>query len=132
LLLYYWEQVLTLGRKELSRMNTTLCALSLATLLAAGSVTPAAAHPLPHGAAAGRGIPEATMTPPYAQDRFVIAIIRGIDHQRGLLELDSELGLMQARVDPGDIKDLHVGDKLLVRVVAEDPAPPLLPDPTTT
>jgi hypothetical protein len=48
-----------------------------------------------------------------------MAIIYKIDHQQGLMELDSELGILQAHALPSEIKDLHVGEKVLVQVAAE-------------
>jgi hypothetical protein len=48
-----------------------------------------------------------------------MVIIYKIDHQQGVVELDSELGILQAHAAPSEIKDLHVGEKVLVQVVAE-------------
>jgi hypothetical protein len=44
----------------------------------------------------------------------VDAIIRDIDHEQGLLTLDSEIGIMQVRLTPQEARNFHVGEKLQV------------------
>ena len=55
-----------------------------------------------------------------SQQDFVDAIIRDINHRQGLLTLDSDIGVMQVRLVPEETLDLHVGDKLQVRVLSAD------------
>lgn len=54
------------------------------------------------------------------QKDFVNAIIQDINHVQGLLTLDTEIGVMQVRLAPEETLDLHVGDKLQVRVLSAD------------
>jgi hypothetical protein len=55
------------------------------------------------------------------------ATIRKIDYQKGLLDLDTEVGLFQISVSPLEIQDLKVGDEILVYVIEEDEASSLTP-----
>jgi hypothetical protein len=99
----------------------TLCAFSFTVLLAIGSGTVShagqerlsptwgCACPLERSAAASRP----------GEDKLLMVIIYKIDHQQGVMELDSELGILQAHALPIEIKDLHVGEKVLVQVTAE-------------
>jgi len=54
------------------------------------------------------------------QQDFVDAIIRGINHVQGLLNLETEIGVMQIWMAPEKTLALHVGDKLQVRVLSAD------------
>src|SRR5262245_42389192 len=54
------------------------------------------------------------------QQDFVEATIRHINHAQGLLTLESEIGVMQVQLRPEETLDLHVGDKLQVRVLSAD------------
>jgi hypothetical protein len=58
------------------------------------------------------------------REKLIMAIISTIDHQRGVVELDSELGMLQAHAPPVELKGLHVGDKLLVQVAEGEPPHP--------
>ena len=60
------------------------------------------------------------MVPPQAPNDFVVAVIRSIDSQQGMVELDSEIGFMQVQLPREELRDLHVGDKILVRVLSAD------------
>jgi hypothetical protein len=51
---------------------------------------------------------------------FVVAVVRSIDSQQGIVELDSEIGFMQVQLPREELQDLHVGDKILVRVLSAD------------
>jgi hypothetical protein len=55
------------------------------------------------------------------------ATIRTIDYQKGLLDLDTEVGLFQVSVSPQEIQDLKVGDEILVYVIEEDEPSSLTP-----
>jgi len=55
--------------------------------------------------------------PPQPQNDFVNGVIRGIDRQLGLVDLDTEIGKMQIQLAPEDLQSLHVGDTIQVRVL---------------
>ena len=54
------------------------------------------------------------------QKDFVEATIRDINHVQGRLTLETEIGVMEVRLAPEETLDLHVGDKLQVRVLSAD------------
>jgi hypothetical protein len=110
-----------------------LISLSLATLLAIGSTAPASAGQLlQHGSLGGPCELEAGVASPPVQGEVIVAIIHDIDHQQGLLELDTEFGLLQIQAAPEEIQGLRIGDKLLVQIVGEGPTHQLLRDPIIT
>jgi len=54
------------------------------------------------------------------QKDFVDATVRDINHTRGVITLDTAIGVMQVRLAPEETLDLHIGDKLKVRVLSAD------------
>jgi len=54
------------------------------------------------------------------QEDFVDAIIRDINHVQGLLTLETAIGVMQIRLAPEEMLNLHTGAKLQVRVLSAD------------
>jgi len=86
---------------------------ALATLLTLGhraslfAQQPNLYRPLSH-----RQLPQSQKVSP--PKNVVDAIIRDIDHEQGLLILDSEIGIMQVRLTPQETRNFHVGDKLQV------------------
>jgi len=96
-----------------------LSVFALATLLTLGSGTSLIAqqpklHRLtPHGQ-----LPQSQKMAP--QKDFVDAIIREINRAQGLLTLETEIGIMQVQLAPEETRDLHVGDKLRVRLLSTE------------
>ena len=63
----------------------------------------------------------AVPSPKPEREQLIMAIVSTIDHRRGVVELDSELGMLQAHAPSVELKGLHVGDKLLVQVAEGEP-----------
>jgi len=104
-------------------MNTLL-SLSLVTLLAVGSAALLFAQRPP-----AQDTPESACTqntdvaaPQAHEGRATVATIIQVDHQRGLLNLETELGRVLTLAAPEDIQDLQEGDQIVVCLVEEDPA----------
>jgi hypothetical protein len=57
-----------------------------------------------------------------------VATVIQVNHQQGLLHLDTEGGRLLTFATPEDIKDLQEGDQLTVCVADADPAETLLHD----
>jgi len=94
---------------------------ALATLVALGSSTPLFAQSSkPYRKPVHSYQSQPQKVPSQAPTDFVVAVIRSIDSQQGLVELDSEIGFMQVRMAREELQDLHVGDKILVRVLSAD------------
>ena len=110
-------------------MNTLL-SLSLATLLAVGSAALLFAQQPP-----AQDTPESTCTQntdaaaPHAHEgRTTVATIIQVDHQHGILNLETEMGRVLAFAAPEDIQDFQEGDPVVVCLVEEDPSQDLLQD----
>jgi len=104
-------------------MNTLL-SLSLVTLLAVGSAALLFAQQPP-----AQDTPESACTqntdvaaPQAHEGRATVATIIQVDHQHGLLNLETEIGRVLTLAAPEDIQDLQEGDQIVVCLVEEDPA----------
>ena len=86
---------------------------AIATLFTLGNgASLFAQQPKLHRQLSPRQLPQSqTATPP---KNVVDATIRAINHEQGLLTLDSEIGIMQVRLTPQETRNFHVGDKLQV------------------
>ena len=110
-------------------MNTLL-SWSLAILLAVGSAAPLFAQPTsapdtPENACQQ----DIEVAAPYAPaGRTIVATIIQVDHQQGILTLETEMGRVLAFAAPEDIQDFQEGDPVVVCLVEEDPSQDLLQD----
>ena len=92
---------------------------ALATLLTLGSgASVSAQQPKFHRHLSHSHLPQSQKATP--QQEFVDATIRDINYVEGLLTLDTDIGVMQVQLPPEETLDLHVGDKLQVRVLSAD------------
>jgi hypothetical protein len=102
-------------------MKKTLTVLTLGLWLALGTVRPAGAQPtLPQGSVdhpcnQPAGGAESGDTAGHA----VMATIKGVDRQRGLLELETEDGRAVIASTPADTQSLHEGEEMLVCLEGE-------------
>lgn len=94
-------------------------ALTTLLLLGSGSLL-FAEQPQVHRKPASDPAPQLKQAPPQTQQDFVNAVIRSIDRQLGVLDLDTEIGWMQIQLAPEDVQTLQVGDTLQVRVLNSD------------
>ena len=86
---------------------------ALATLLTLGNgASLSAQQPNLHRPLSHRQLPQSQKVSP--PKNVVDAIIRDIDHEQGLLTLDTEIGIMQVRLTPQEVRNFHVGEKLQV------------------
>jgi hypothetical protein len=93
--------------------------VALATLLALGGRMSSSAHqPKLHHRLSPSLLPHSQKATP--QKNFVDATIRHIDHGKGLLTLETDCAVMQVKVSPEKVLDLHVGDELQVQVLDPD------------
>jgi len=96
-----------------------LSMFALVTLLTLGNgASLFAQQPQLHRQLSHSQLPQSQKATP--QKDFVDAIIQDINHVQGLLTLDTEIGVMQVRLAPEETLDLHVGEKLQVRVLSAD------------
>jgi hypothetical protein len=58
--------------------------------------------------------------PPHAQADIVVAVVAAIDHQSGVVVLDSAVGRLLTIATPAQLHDLHTGDLVLVHLSRED------------
>lgn len=109
-------------------------ALALATLLAVGSAAPIFTQQTPvHDTSKSACTREANAATPQAHnERATVATVIQIDHQHGLLNLETEIGRVLTLATPEDIENLHEGDQIVVYLVEEDSADNLLQDATCT
>jgi hypothetical protein len=93
--------------------------VALATLMTFGSGTSALAQqPKFHRHLSRSYLPRSHKAAP--QQEFVDATIRDINYVQGLLTLETDIGVMQVQLRPEETLDLHVGDKLRVRLLSGD------------
>lgn len=93
---------------------------ALTTLLLLGSSSLLfAKQPQVHRNPISKPAPQLKQAPPQTQQDFVNAVIRSIDRQRGVLDVDSEIGWMQIQLTPEEVEALQVkvGDTIQVRVL---------------
>jgi hypothetical protein len=96
-----------------------LSVFAIAALMTLGSgTTPFAQQPKLHRHTPHDQLPQSQKAVP--QKDFVEAIIRGINHEQGLLTLETEVGVMHIQLAPQETRDLHVGDKVQVRMLSTD------------
>ncbi len=102
----------------------TLYLWSCAALLALGSALPAAAQPASLQDALDQSCQHdlAAVAPPVHAGHSRVATVIQVDHQQGLLHLDTEDGQFLLSATPDDIKDLQEGDQLPVCIADADPA----------
>jgi hypothetical protein len=102
----------------------TLFSLSLAVLLALGGIVPAWAQhtPLP-------GTPDdkscdqdmKALDPHTHGGQVTVATVIQVDHQLGLLHLETDIGRLLTFVAPEKIKDVQEGDQLMVCLAETEP-----------
>jgi hypothetical protein len=99
-------------------------AVAVATLLTISSALPAFTQQTPP-----QGTPDsncqqemAAVALPAHGGHATVATVIQVDHQQGLLHLDTALGRLLTFAAPEDIKDLQEGDQLMVCVADADPA----------
>jgi hypothetical protein len=105
----------------------TLFSLSLAVLLAVGGIVPAWSHhtPLPGGLDDKSCEQDMKALAPHSHGEHVtVATVIQVDHQLGLLHLETDIGRLLTFVAPEEIKDVQEGDQLVVCLAETDPAAP--------
>jgi hypothetical protein len=103
----------------------TLVSLSLAVLLALGGIGPARAQPTPLPDTPDDKSCERDMKAldPHTHGRHVtVATVIQVDHQLGLLHLETDTGQLMAFVAPEKIKDVQEGDQLTICLAETEPA----------
>jgi|RhiMetdeSRZDD1v2_1073273.scaffolds.fasta_scaffold1134807_1 hypothetical protein len=102
----------------------TLSSWSFAALLALGSVLPASAQPASLQDALDQSCQHdlAAVVPDAHAGHSTVATVIQVDHQRGLLHLDTDHGRLLLAATPEDIKDLQEGDQLPVCIAGADQA----------
>jgi hypothetical protein len=66
---------------------------------------------------------------PGAYGRYaIVATVGQVDHQQGLLQLETTLGQIVTMVAPEEVKDLQEGDQILVCIGDTEPAKSLRHD----
>ena len=111
-------------------MRNTLLSWSVATLLTVSTVSPlwvqqSLAPVLPPAASACPQETEA-ITPHAHEGRNTVATVIQVDHQRGLLNLETEIGRVLAYASLEDVQGLEEGDQIVVCLVEEDPTESVL------
>lgn len=98
--------------------------LAVAMLLTIGSALPAfALLPPPPGTPDSTCEQEMAAVAPQAHGgHTTVATVIQVNHQQGLLHLDTDRGRLLTFATPEDIKDLQEGDQLTVCVADADPA----------
>jgi hypothetical protein len=103
-------------------MSNMRLAVAVVTLLTIGSALPAFALPLPPP-----GTPDSTceremaaVAPQAHGGHTTVATVIQVNHQQGLLHLDTDRGRLLTFATPEDIKDLREGDQLTVCVADAD------------
>jgi hypothetical protein len=98
------------GRKK------TLAVLALGLWLAMGTVLPVSAQPtLPQGSADQPcDQPAGGAESGDAEGRAVMATIKGVDRQRGILELETKEGRAVIATTPADTQSFQEGDEVLI------------------
>jgi hypothetical protein len=104
-------------------MNTRVT-VALAILLALGSARPTGAQPTPppgsHESNCEQDI--AAIAPQARGGYAAVATVIQVDHQHGLLHLDTDRGRLLTFATPEDIADLREGDQLVVCIASAEPA----------
>jgi len=113
---------------------TMRLALALATLLTVGSAAPIAAQQAPVHDTPKSAYTQRTnaATAQANKEHATVATVVQIDHQHGLLNLETEIGRVLTFAAPEDIKNLHEGDQIEVYLVEEDSTENPLQDTTCT
>jgi hypothetical protein len=99
-----------------------LCSIVLMLVLAVAAATVTGAHiPLlqkviPHFS---NPIPDVSGSQEDGED-VIIAMVKSIDYQHGLVHLDSEIGQILTFATPEALQDLSTGDLVVVHVVEEN------------
>lgn len=103
-------------------MKKTLPIFALGLWLATATVLPASAQPmLPHGSADQSCDQPATGAESGdSEEHAVMATIKGVDRQRGLLEVETEEGRAVMVTTPAETQSLQEGDQLLVCFEGDD------------
>ena len=93
-----------------------LPALAFGLWLVTAMVLPAGAQPtLPQGPPDRPCDQPADAADSHGSDEHAItATIKGVDHQQGILELDTKEGRYLLATSPAEIQDLQEGDQLLI------------------
>jgi hypothetical protein len=102
----------------------TLYSWSCAALLALGSALPAYAQPGSLQDALDQSCQRdlAAVVPRVHAGHSTVATVIQVDHQQGLLHLDTAEGRLLLVATPEDIKDLQEGDQLPVCIADAHPA----------
>jgi hypothetical protein len=100
----------------------TLAALALGLWLAAGTVLPVGAQPSLSQGPLDRPCDQSPNTADSqgSDEHAITATIKGVDHQQGILELDTKEGRFVLSATPAEIQGLQEGDLLLVCLEGDD------------
>jgi hypothetical protein len=103
----------------------TPCSLSLAALLTFGHIVPALVRSTSHSATSDdeRCAQEMKVLDPHAHGAHVtVATVLYVDHQLGVLHLETEIGRLLTFVAPEKITDVREGEQLRVCLAEPEPA----------
>jgi hypothetical protein len=111
-------------------MRNMRLTVAVATLLTIGSALPAFALSLPPSDTPDSTCQQemAAVAPQAHGGHTTVATVIQVNHQQGLLHLDTDRGRLLTFATPEDIKDLQEGDQLTVCVADADPMETLLHD----
>ena len=96
--------------------------LFVAALFAAGSVVIAfAQQPLPQGTPKSPCEQGTRVTDPEGEDAHIlIATVSRVDHDQGLITLETDVGKLEMAAAPEEIADIQEGDVLIVYMTEEE------------
>ena len=98
--------------------------VAVAILLALGSALPTFAQQTPSPSPRERNCEQdiAAIAPEARGGHATVATVIQVDHQHGLLHLDTDRGRLLTFATPEDIADLQEGDQLVVCIASAEPA----------
>ena len=104
-------------------MHTRL-AVALAMLLAISGALPTYAHQTPLPDPLNRNCEQemAAVAPQTHGGHATVATVIQVDHQHGLLHLETDIGRVLTFATPKDIEEIHEGDQLVVCIADADSA----------
>jgi hypothetical protein len=104
-------------------MHTRL-AVALAILLIIGGALPTYAQQTPPPDTLNRNCEQemAAVAPQTHGGHATVATVIQVDHQHGLLHLETDIGRVLTFATPKDIEEIHEGDRLVVCIADADPA----------
>lgn len=114
-------------------MHTCL-AVALAMLLAIGSAPPTSAQQTPPQDTLDKNCEQemAAVAPQTHGGHATVATVIQVDHEHGVLHLETDIGRVLTFATPKDIEELHEGDQLVVCIADADPVENLPSDTSGT